>query len=118
MNGHVAEYREKCVSADEAMKAVRSGDWIEYSWAASQACLLDEALAKRTEVLHDVNFRGAVLMKPMAGFERDPKGEHFTWNSWHAGGLERKMMKPAASSASDVYKSQVSQSSGETQRIE
>jgi len=93
MNGHVAEYREKCVSADEAMKAVRSGDWIEYSWAASQACLLDEALAKRTEELHDVNFRGAVLMKPMACFERDPKGEHFTWNSWHAGGLERKMMK-------------------------
>lgn len=85
MNGHVAEYREKCVSADEAMKAVRSGDWIEYSWAASQACLLDEALAKRTEELHDVNFRGAVLMKPMACFERDPKGEHFTWNSWHAG---------------------------------
>jgi butyryl-CoA:acetate CoA-transferase len=92
MNSYVSEYREKCVSADEAMKAVQSGDWIEYSWAGSQACLLEEALSKRAEELHDVNFRGAVLLKPMACFEADPTGEHFAWNSWHVGtGLERSL---------------------------
>ena len=39
------EYRKKCVSADEAVKVIRSGDWIEYAWAASSPILLGEALA-------------------------------------------------------------------------
>ncbi|MDQ7094416.1 acetyl-CoA hydrolase/transferase C-terminal domain-containing protein [Desulfosporosinus sp. PR] len=85
------EYQKKCVSADEAVKAVRSGDWVEFAWAASMPTLLDEALARRKEELHDVNLRGGVLLKPLACIESDPTGEHFTWNSWHMGGWERKL---------------------------
>lgn len=87
------EYRNKCVTADEAVKVVHSGDWIEFCWAASIASLLEEALARRTEELYDVNLRGAVLMKPLAIFESDPKGEHFTWNSWHLSGNDRKRVQ-------------------------
>jgi len=90
---YIEEYRNKCVSADEAVKVVRSGDWVEYSWAASMACLLEEALARRTEELYDVNMRGAVLLKPLAILESDPRGEHFTWNSWHLSGRERKLVQ-------------------------
>ncbi|AFM41118.1 acetyl-CoA hydrolase [Desulfosporosinus acidiphilus SJ4] len=90
---YIDEYRKKCVSADEAVKVVRSGDWVEFSWAANMACLLDEALARRKEELHDVNIRAAVLLKPSAILDSDPLGEHFTWNSWHLSGRERKLVQ-------------------------
>ncbi|KJR45929.1 4-hydroxybutyrate coenzyme A transferase [Desulfosporosinus sp. I2] len=85
------EYHNKCVTSDEAVKVIRSGDWVEYGFAASIAGLLGEALARRTEELHDVNMRGGVMMGPLAMVESDPNGEHFTWNSWHFGGRERKL---------------------------
>lgn len=84
------EYRRKLVSADEAVKAVRSGDWIEFGWAASMPRLLDEALARRKEELWDVKLRGAVLFAPLAVIEEDSSAEHFSWNSWHFSGIERK----------------------------
>lgn len=85
------EYKNKCVSADEAVKAIKDGDWVEYAWGASNAGLLGEAIARRKEELHDVNLRGGVLLKPLPFIESDPEGEHFTWNSMHMGGYERKL---------------------------
>lgn len=90
---YMEEYRKKCVSADEAVKVIRSGDWIEFAWAASMPGLLDEALARRKDELHDVNLRGGVIISPVACLECDPTGEHFTWNSWHLGGRERKLVQ-------------------------
>ncbi|MDR2771368.1 MAG: butyryl-CoA:acetate CoA-transferase [Clostridiales Family XIII bacterium] len=85
------EYRSKCVSAAEAAKVVKSGDWVEFSWAASSADLIGDAIADRMEELTDVNFRGGIVMKPLKFLENDPAGEHFTWNSLHMGGYERKL---------------------------
>lgn len=85
------EYREKCVSADEAVKVIQSGDWVEFAWGASYAGLLGDAIARRKEELLDVNLRGGVLLKPLPFVECDPQGEHFTWNSMHMGGYERKL---------------------------
>lgn len=90
---YTEEYRKKCVSADEAVKVIRSGDWIEFAWAASMPNLIDEALAKRKDELYDVNIRGGVILSPVACIESDPAGEHFTWNSWHMGGRERKWVQ-------------------------
>ena len=28
---YIEEYRNKCVSADEAVKVIHSGDWVEFS---------------------------------------------------------------------------------------
>ena len=37
------------------------------------------------------------MLKPLAIFEREDAGEHFTWNSWHMGGYERKLIKRGCS---------------------
>lgn len=84
------EYRRKCVSADEAVKAVKSGDWVEMGFVASMPRLLDEALARRKDELKDVKLRGGMLLAPLKTIDSDPTGEHFIWNSWHFSGIERK----------------------------
>src|ERR1700737_989302 len=90
---HMEEYRSKCVSADDAVKVIQSGDWVEIAFAASMPGLLDKALARRKDELHDVNLRGGIILTTLACVESDPKGEHFTWNSWHLGGRERRGAK-------------------------
>ena len=58
---------------------------------------MDKALAKRTDELKNVNLRGGILLKPLAVFDREDAGEHFTWNSWHMGGYERKLINRGCS---------------------
>ena len=84
------EYQQKLVSADEAVKIIKSGDWVDYGWCTGTPDALDKALAKRTDELKDVKPRGGILLKPLAVFEREDAGEHFCWNSWHMSGIERK----------------------------
>ena len=83
------EYKQKLVSADEAVKLIKSGDWVDYGWCNGTVDVLDQALAKRTDELKNVNLRGGILLKPLAVFAREDAGEHFTWNSWHMSGIER-----------------------------
>ena len=90
--GFSQEYQSKLVTADEAVKVVQSGDWVDYGWCTGTPDVLDQALARRTDELHDVKVRGGILLKPLAIFEREDAGEHFCWNSWHMGGLERKLI--------------------------
>ncbi|HWQ71334.1 MAG TPA: acetyl-CoA hydrolase/transferase C-terminal domain-containing protein [Desulfitobacteriaceae bacterium] len=85
------EYRKKCVTADEAVRVIRSGDWVEFGFAASMPLLLDEALARRKEELYDVHMRGGILLQPLAILECDPEGIHFIWNSWHMFAYEREL---------------------------
>ena len=40
------EYQQKLVSADEAVKCVKSGDWVDYSLCCGIPIALDEALAE------------------------------------------------------------------------
>lgn len=86
------EYKQKLVSADEAVKLIKSGDWVDFGWCTNTVDALDQALAKRTDELTNVNLRGGILLKPLATFAREDAGEHFTWNSWHMSGIERKMI--------------------------
>jgi hypothetical protein len=64
------EYRQKLVSADEAVKVIKSGDWVDYGWCVGTVDALDKALAKRTDELKDINLRGGIVLKPLAVFER------------------------------------------------
>ena len=89
---YTQEYKQKLVSADEAVKVIKSGDWVDYGWCTNTVDTLDKALAKRTDELKDINLRGGILLKPLAVFEREDAGEHFTWNSWHMSGIERHMI--------------------------
>lgn len=87
------EYQKKLVTPQEAVKLVRSGDWLDFGWCAATPRALDEALAQRAEELEDVKIRGGVLLHPLKIFQAPDAGKHFVWNSWHMGGLERKMIK-------------------------
>ena len=87
----IDEYNQKKVSADEAVKNIRSGDWVDYGFCVTTVDALDKALAKRTDELTNIHLRGAILPKMPAVFEREDAGEHFTWNSWHFSGVERKL---------------------------
>ena len=55
-------YEEKLVTAEEAAKAVKSGDWVDYGWTTGTPVAVDAAIAKRMPELTDVNFRGGILM--------------------------------------------------------
>lgn len=52
--GIMEEYRRKLVSADQAVKVMKSHDWIDYGEFCGQVRDLDQALAKRKDELKDV----------------------------------------------------------------
>ena len=85
-------YNQKLRTPEEAVKVVRSGDWIDYGWNACAPVALDRALAARYQELTDVKVRGAVLMARPAILSVPDTPEHFIWNSWHMSGLERKLI--------------------------
>ena len=91
--GYQEEYQQKLTTADEAVKVVKSGDWVDYGWCTGTVNALDKALAKRGEELKDVKLRGGILIHRPAIADVPNAAEHFTWNSWHMSGIERKMAK-------------------------
>ena len=70
----IDEYNQKKVSADEAVRIIKSGDWVDYGFCVTTVDALDRALAKRTDELFNVHLRGAILPKlPAVLNERMPK---------------------------------------------
>ena len=57
-----ALYQQKLTTADEAVKVVKSGDWVDYTWCTNHPIALDKALAARQNELTDVKVRGGVTM--------------------------------------------------------
>lgn len=86
------EYKSKLVSADEAVKVVKSGDYVNYSHFAMTPRVLDEALAKRKGELLDVKVRGTCAVHPPKVALCDPENKHFIYNSGFFSGFERKLM--------------------------
>jgi len=87
------EYRNKLTTPEEAVKCIKSGDWVDYGVSAIHPKALDRALAARSEELFDVKIRGmnALWLPEIAKVPDAPK--HFTWHSWAIMGDERKMQK-------------------------
>lgn len=89
------EYQRKLVSADEAVKIVKSGDQIHYGLFTGVVVDLDRALAKRVNELEDVNI--CVTMwsyaEPPEVLKADPNAEHFHYASSHFTATERKCNK-------------------------
>ncbi|WP_297241659.1 butyryl-CoA:acetate CoA-transferase [uncultured Flavonifractor sp.] len=85
-------YQEKLTTPQQAVSLVRSGDWVDYGWCVCTPRTLDKALAARYEELTDVKVRGGVLFEKPAIMQVPDVAEHFTWNSWHMSGVERKMI--------------------------
>ena len=85
------EYQSKLRTPEQAVQAVKSGDWVDYSCNVCFPTLLDAALAKRKDELWDVKLRGNLIFGPIRVVEADPTREHFIYNSWHCSGYERKL---------------------------
>ncbi len=91
MNKLREEYTRKLTTAEEAVKLVKSGDWVDYGSNISMPFSLDAALAARKDELYGVKVRGNLTPGPIQVIECDPEMEHFVYNTWHCGGYERKM---------------------------
>ncbi len=86
-----SKYKSKLRTPDEAVKCIKSGDWVDYTVSLGFPYLLDKAMAKRRDELYDVKIRGNLIFGPIEAVECDPQREHFTYNSWHCSGYERKL---------------------------
>ena len=89
---YAAEYQSKLTTAEKAVQAVKSGDWVDYGWCTNHPVALDKALAARQSELTDVKVHGGVTMWMPEICKAEDAGEHFTWNAWHCSGVDRKII--------------------------
>ncbi len=65
------EYRSKLRTADEAVRLVKNGDWVDYASNNGFPKTLDAALAKRRDELWGVKIRGNLISGPIQVAECD-----------------------------------------------
>ena len=87
------EYKSKLRTPQEAVRVVKSGDWVDYGSFHSFPQLLDKALAERKEELRGVKFRGNLIPFRVEVAECDPSREHFFYTTWHCSAYERKLVE-------------------------
>jgi acyl-CoA hydrolase len=96
MSKFTTEYQRKLISAEEAAGLVKSGMWIDYGAICGFPSLIDEKLAERAKELKGVKIRAehshTVIPKS------DPQQEHFIYNSWFLGKVDRENHKNGACS--------------------
>ena len=90
-----AEYQKKLTAAADAVKVVKSGDWVDYGFCANHPVALDKALADRMSAdagLTGINFRGGIALWQPEVTKIPDVETRITWNSWHTSGIERKLV--------------------------
>ncbi len=75
------EYENKRVSPEQAVRVVKSGDWVAYSHFAMFPRSLDRALAQRKEALTDVKVRASCALYEAEVAKVEPAYEHFIYHS-------------------------------------
>lgn len=85
------EYEGKLVSADEAVKVVKSGDVVHYGEFVMNSYILDAALARRKDELERVIVNTICCPFPPQIAVNDPARNHFIFNDWHFSGASRKL---------------------------
>ena len=91
LSDYTKEYQEKLTTPEEAVKVIKSGDWVDYGCLHAYPKLLDEALAKRKDELEDVKVRSLLMQGPLQIVDVDPLQEHFVYHSWHMLKYERQL---------------------------
>ena len=89
-------YQSKLTTADEAVKVIKSGDWVDYGFCAVHPRVLDEALARRAPELEDVKVRGGIALWKPAIFDIEDPVHHIIYNAHHTSGFERKHIDTGA----------------------
>lgn len=90
MSTFMEVFNQKLVTADEAVKCVKSGDRVQLGEIATTTPVLEAALARRKDELYDVNMYCSMLAMDPVTLQVDPEGEHFTINDISFGGIGRK----------------------------
>lgn len=85
-----AEYERKTVTSDEAVKVVKSGDLVHYGEFVMNSHILDAALARRKEELHNVEVRAVCCPYVPQVVQQDPERKHFIYNDWHFSTASRR----------------------------
>ena len=90
-------YKDKLISAKDAVRLIQSNDWVDYGLATSLPYDLDIELSKRADELENINIRGSLSLRDLEVLKANKKDKNgnpvFTWNSWFMGGFERKRIK-------------------------
>jgi butyryl-CoA:acetate CoA-transferase len=89
--GYREEYERKLAAAEEAVRVVKSGDWVDYGHFTCAPTFLDAALARRAGELHDVKVRALTFPGMASIATTDPEQEHFVYNNWHFSGGDRML---------------------------
>ena len=87
------QYRNKLKKAEDAVKAVKSGDWVYYSHFVMFPVTLDRALAGRVGEMEDVKVTISTGMYPCQIAACDPERKTFTYQSSFLSGSDRKLFK-------------------------
>lgn len=92
-------YKEKLLTAKEAVKVVSSGDVVQFNSYNGNPPALDRALAARKDELEGVVIYTSVPLYPLYTISSDPEGKHFIYDSWHVSGYDRRL----AQKGTNVY---------------
>ncbi len=90
---NMEEYQKKLITAEQAAKLVKSGDWVQYGDFVQQPLEIDHALAARKNELKDVKIRLMDMTFEPELCKVDPDGEVFCMNDWHFTGISRKLQE-------------------------
>ena len=80
MNQYRKEYEQKLTTASEAVKIVKSGDWVDYGWGNGMPYELDKEMAARikAENLKGLKFRGALVLRQLFIFDVEDAAQQVT----------------------------------------
>ncbi len=90
------QYRNKLRTAESAVRAVKSGDWVYYSHFVMTPVTLDRALAGRIGEISDVKVSVSNGMHPVQIAACDPDCRTFTYNSSFYSRNDRALSKKGA----------------------
>ncbi len=106
MNSWRLQYKQKLVSAEQALKVVRSGDRVVLGHACGEPPVLVEALVARAAELSNVEVVHMVAMGP-ADFARPEMKRSFRYNGFFLGAPTRKAVQENRGSYTPCFFSEV-----------
>jgi len=91
---YIQMYKEKLCTAEEAVKSIQSGDWVDYAMFNGKPIACDRALAARKDELSDIKVMAAVTVLPVPEVVmKDPAGEVFTYMDLQFSAVTRAMQE-------------------------
>ncbi|MCH4240252.1 MAG: butyryl-CoA:acetate CoA-transferase [Oscillospiraceae bacterium] len=92
---YTEEYAQKLTTAEKAVQAIHSGDWIDYGFNAGATHDLDAALAKRIPIddLRDLKIRTNILMETPAVYQIPDAKKYLSVYCWFYSAIDRKYTK-------------------------